>query len=243
MRTALAAVLVLCATAAQAETLGTIDMTYNGWSSSDIVTLTWPAIDRYPAGNGQWAGGSQAVYAGMGNFTKISDTGLGEHFANGPVSFFCMDVHHNVLSGTQTYNIVRLTDKDQVGFNISGDRIAQTQMLYGQHYQQAITGGSAGAEAFSLALWELMNETGTQLDLRNGGFKVSEYDPAVINTANDWLANLNPNGPKLETYSLVSGSGQRFMMAAVPEPATVIQLVGLAGMGLGVFFYRRRRKA
>ncbi len=82
------------------------------------------------------------------------------------------------------------------------------------------------------------------LNVTNGTFWTSGYNgsASVITDANTILAGLSGPGTSWNCYSLVpQGGGQRFMMAQVPEPATLINLLGLAGLGLGFAYYRRRR--
>jgi hypothetical protein len=125
-----------------------------------------------------------------------------------------------------------------------GDLISE---LWGRYRASVVSDTTAAA--FQVALWELSFGT-TDLDLGSGAFRVAggTVGSQIANTAQNWLASLNGNGPKERGLAaLVSNPNKADRQdllvqipVGVPEPGTL----GLLGLGLlGVGYARRRRAA
>ena len=101
--------------------------------------------------------------------------------------------------------------------------------------------------AFQLAVWEMVLETGSTLDVTTGSFHVSSTDSAstlVANEANTFLANaLAYKGPALYTLTKLTNPQLQDLvtatpLSAVPEPESYALFLG----GLGVVGLLARRR-
>ena len=93
------------------------------------------------------------------------------------------------------------------------------------------------AEAFGVALWEIIYETDPTWDVTSGtGFHATGIEQAA--TANLWLSQLDGDTAYFANNLVATSSpyGQDFLIQ-IPEPMTVIML------GLGTLSVVRRRKA
>jgi len=234
-----AAAIILSAGTAFGESVGTIQMQYSSWYGNGTgTTIHW--LDDASHLH------SDKTLVGLGRFNKTAGTGVGALFANGQLSVFCKDLYHTLYQPKATYDVVPLSAAPN-GKPISPDRIALFQELFGRHYTGLFSGSESDkknkAESFGLCVWELMNETGGTLDVKTGpGFWTGYGNTTVTSTANGWLASLDGQGPKWNVYALVAPGGhQDFMIARVPEPATLVNLLAGGALGLGWLVYRRRR--
>lgn len=94
--------------------------------------------------------------------------------------------------------------------------------------------------AVQLAVWELMYETNSSLDVKSNYFDTSDVSSSIQNNANSYLssavANVNMIDPNLRLYVAKNGSKQDLLfytrMPAVPEPATWgMMMAGFAAVG------------
>ncbi|MCK4998576.1 MAG: PEP-CTERM sorting domain-containing protein, partial [Anaerohalosphaera sp.] len=102
--------------------------------------------------------------------------------------------------------------------------------------QGGTTGGIANSqlgEAFGVAIWEIVWETDTLLDVTVGnGFRAENVEQSAL--ANQWLDSLDGTGPMADTVALSNNDRQDFV--TVPEPASMALLV------LGALVLKRKRK-
>ncbi len=182
---------------------------------------------------------------------------VGEAMANaGQIDAFSADFRRPLKWGTVEYNIFSL-DSGPLG-SVSQAKQDLLSELWGRHYE-SLGEGSTGtrrncAEAFSMAIWEILNESNQSLDVKRGTFSSranNSNQSRVLTLANEFLASLGSSDPLETTYEIFGliptvGSFQPLLVGLptpIPEPATLVSLLGL-GLTLGcVRLYRRRRTA
>ena len=161
---------------------------------------------------------TRTVYAGEIRLTT----------SDGPVDAFCIDVTNLLRTGTFD---PRSTDE----YDRSWDaRFELAGRLYDHYYHQATDG--LNSAAFQLALWAIVNNSGTSQSTVFGGAQT---------LANTWLTSLSNLGSlgnyRLTVLEPVSPiANQRLLTAVnVPEPGGLV-LLGLGVLGAGAT--RRFRK-
>jgi hypothetical protein len=241
--------------ASPVDPLGTMTLKFNDYlNNTPMLTLFFEAQTssgfRYPT--------ARVGEGGAYQFTKLSGTGtIGDKFLNGRLDGFCMDLEHPLFTGTMTYSINPISPSP----NGAPMRLELFRELWGRYYSAIFTGSLADqrnkAEAFSLAIWELRYETGSQLNVTSGaGFNTPNYTwrnmPLISGIANTWLNSLDGTGKKWDIWELdpISPGGvhvfQDIMVGMeplnpVPEPAIFIHLVALGlTLSLGRVWLRRR---
>lgn len=104
--------------------------------------------------------------------------------------------------------------------------------------------GASSAAAFQMAVWEIANESSSQLQLSNGGFKMTAANGTTLGLAQSWLDNITAGRWTASgKVTILSAPGTQDLLtniAPVPVPAAgVLLLGGLTAMGA----LRRRRKS
>ena len=129
--------------------------------------------------------------------------------------------------------------------SFSGVQAQHLQGLFSTAYAGLATYNDKAA--FQLAVWELVRETGSSLDVNGGSFHISSSDAVsgqIAAEANTFLAQaLAYNGPAHFTLTkLTNAQAQDLItaspLAAVPEPETYALF--LAGLGVIGLLARRR---
>jgi hypothetical protein len=100
---------------------------------------------------------------------------------------------------------------------------------------------SRTSSAFQLAIWEIVNETGSTFDLTRGTFSATGSSYGAIELANSWLTGLSSGGAVTRYDLAVLASPTRQDLAffrQVPEPGTI----ALLALGILGFAVTRRKK-
>ena len=111
--------------------------------------------------------------------------------AGNAVTTFCAELTEFVdASNASTYQTTTLAGLPTVGTQIKADYISE---LYGRYYDTAWNnpsfGGSTAATAFQFALWELLYDGPSALNLGSGNFTVSDPTAAIAAAKTMLLGN------------------------------------------------------
>jgi len=216
---------------ASATILGTVDVENHNNGLSDIGTI--------------WGGGLSALtgYTGVYSWTNEGGTGLGTAV---PDWGFCIELTQEPYNGWQY--VLPLNEASlpaAYGTPVGNNKANYIRELWGRDFNPGWTTGADKqmAEAFGVALWEIIYETGPVWDVTSGtGFYATGIEQAA--TANLWLSQLNGDTAYFATNLFATSSpfGQDYLIqipgaASIPEPITAIML------GLGALSIMRKRKA
>ena len=250
---------LMTASAAQATSLGSVDLRYASCAPSETGYLY---VNNVNLGN---------VYVGVynlefntapGSYSGPLGTALIDSLVEKNTTMagsFCIDIHQNAPQGAtfRDYEIVSLDDL------YTGDdayKANALRSLFKGHWS-GVTSDSTAAAAFQAAVWEIINEnTGSWKvdysdgDAVRGSFYVKETSGSNWGgDATALLAGLGNYSPaNANVFALVNGTWQDYALivipenpdpteenGAVPEPITLAGLfLGLAGVG---GYIRRRR--
>jgi VPDSG-CTERM motif len=169
-------------------------------------------------------GGNLHVYAGV---LKLSVDGVA---TNG----FCIDPWHWSSGSALPYELESLANAPKSANDGSPNPMGAStalkiEQLWQQYYTDSIS--NVTAAALQIQIWQLVD-----LAVDNGAFKLLSIDGA--DSAAVWAAiagmdnflNSNPNAPAADLIA-VTGRGQDYVMAKVPDSGTTAILLGLAFVG------------
>jgi hypothetical protein len=190
---------------AGATNLGTVDLENHGNNFSDSGTVYG---DGYPDGAN--------TYTGVYSWTNAGGTGLGTKVPNWG---FCLEISQPASDGLADVTPLNEAPLPPLyGSPMGTTKADYIRELWGRDFDPSwITGANTEiAEAFSVAIFEILYETDAAWNVNSGvGFHVG-YDVEQAATANIWLNQLN--------------------VVQIPEPAT------LALMSMGALALLKKRK-
>lgn len=222
MTRSLVLALALAAATALPASASTI-LTYTGSGPFGSPNLSDPVTIQAAGFNGGHPGG---VQAGQFRMTDNTPGGLGDFLA------FCVDLAHTIRSG-QAYSFEALPFSSAATTNL--DRL--------------FTGFYAGvtdrlsAAAFQVAIWEIITDSDTGLDLASGGFRATNRSGAsgdVLASATALLNGLSQarTGGYEITFLRSATSQDLVTVSPVPLPGAV----GFLLAGIVAFSIIRRRQ-
>lgn len=239
-----ALVLALPCPAAEATSLGTVDIVHSDFGAYD------------EEGVGVWGAGQAGTvfYGGVYMLDKTAGTGQGNIWPDGPIGGLCIELHEPAPDLTYTYDVVmpEETYSSFLGGPLGIEKADYLRELWGRFFDPDWVGSgpfcsqqNSAAEAFAAAVWEIIYEdlpvSPLQWDVTvdgtpcTHGFLCSDVDTV---TANGWLHALDGTGPKADLRAFAY-SGQQDYIVEVPEPATI----ALFGLGAALSLLHRRRVA
>lgn len=217
-----------------------------GLAAADSVNLQYTGPGAGQSFSVVANGNASTAYAGQYNFIASGGTGAGAAIS-GALRTFCIDVLEPVTGGAQPYDLAELADAPVTA---SGDPAMGAAKAEAIARMYAFAGGQQFgssndyAAAFQLAVWEVIADFGTSLDIADGDFEVTSSVGTGVSgilgdllgaagdtslTGVSGLGALTNNGLQDQIYSVV-----------IPLPGAA----GLAAAGLcGIAVTRRRRMA
>ncbi|MDU9003132.1 VPLPA-CTERM sorting domain-containing protein [Sedimentitalea todarodis] len=168
------------------------------------------------------------VYAGL--YQMTGDNGFGNFAA------FCVDLAewlHDPVTYTTQPRLFGAAVRDNVAklYNsvLGGSTVAD------------VIDTSLEAAGFQVALWEIVTETGSSLDVSDGAFSVSQ-NSGVANMAQFYLDNMGTAATDGYEITFLYNDGYQDLVTVSPVPVPAAGLFLLTGFG-GLAFLRRRKKA
>jgi hypothetical protein len=199
-------------TPANATNLGTVNLQGHNNAFSDQGKL--------------WGGGLNGsnYYTGICSWTNTGGTDLGTQVPNWG---FCIELTQGAYNGLQ--NVIPLNEAplpSLYGSPMGVTKANYVRELWGRDFDPSWATGADTqmAEAFNVALYEIIYETDTAWDVTSGaGFRSGNIEQAVL--ANLWLNQLNGDAAHFAKNLVATSTldGQDFLIQ-VPDPATLLIL-------------------
>ena len=216
-----------------------------GVASADSVNLQYTGPGAGQSFNVSVNGNASAAFAGQYNFIASGGTGAGAALS-GALRTFCIDVLEPVAGGQQPYDLAELSDAPVTA---SGDpamgaaKAAAIARMYTFAGGQQFGSSSDYAAAFQLAIWEVIADLDTSLNIASGDFEVTDaISASTASILGDLLAAATDTSiSQFGGLGALTNEGlqDQIYAVAIPLPgAAGLAAVGLAGVGLTV---RRRR--
>ena len=205
----------------------------------DTVTVTETSVNPTltVSINNADLGGPWNVYAGINNLTIQPGSG-GSVVAQG----FCIDPFHWSASGSVAdYRVVDLQNAPKptrMGSLLSGMGTIEADQigtLWATHFSSTMT--ALNAAALQVAIWDIVGHVGGGGSLIDG--LTITGDSSIMNLANDWVngitgvRNVYTSGASANLLGL-TGSGQDYVIASVPDGGATVILFGVSLLALAV---------
>jgi len=223
------AAMLLCialTSAAYATLLGTVNMQGHSNLYSEQAHL--------------WGGGLSGgnYYTGIYSWTNTGGTGWGTYVPNWG---FCIELTQAARNGWQ--DVIPLAEAPLPIMPIFGTPMGSTKAdyireLWGRNFDEnwisnPTTINKQMAEAFGVAIWEIIFETDSVWNVNSGaGFHATNVEQAA--TANAWLAGLNGDSAYFAPNLVATSDGQDYIVQ-IPEPMTI------AFLAIGAIAILRRK--
>jgi hypothetical protein len=142
-----------------------------------------------------------------------------------PIATFCIEINNNkplpVIGTNTTFSVTNLSGAPTIGNNPT--EIADITQLYGLYYQtawanQSTFHGDVNSTAFQIALWKLIYDGGTNMNLATGNFQAANLG-VYSTTAQSMLNSLNGNTSSFTTRF----AGDELVALVTPAPGAKTQ--------------------
>lgn len=156
----------------------------------------------------------------LGTWTVYA--GVLDLLVNGvPTEGFCIDPFHWSITGPQPYEEVALNSAPKPPGPMGADAATKVQQIWAQYYHAGISDSEAAA--LQIAIWEIVDAA-----ISTATFSISgnDYGASAILA---WVNN--PANADAVTANVVglTGPGQDYGIQRVPDSASTVALLGLAG--------------
>jgi hypothetical protein len=249
---------MLFALPAHALYTGTVDVEIDGFGANAGVGMWVSCDDDYDPANPQtYEKKYLCVTSGIYSYIKLGSTGEG-NFLPDRFGGFCVELDAPRENGT--YNLIMPEDGPDPGVCAGGamgtDKAELLRKLWGMAFDKAWYAPEAtqsqankdAAEAFGVAVWEIVHERSGLYDVTDGSCMVSPYIwDCQVNLGTDYvnqlIADAEQYGGPLPTLRIMSmcpteENGQDILVE-IPEPGSV-SMIAFGLVGLLAFFRRRQ---
>jgi len=211
-------------------------------ASADTINLQYLGPGAGQAFQVQAYGTSASAFAGQYRFIASGGTGKAASL-NGSLVSFCLDVLEGVGGGPQSYDLKALTDAPVTSATspMSDDQAAAIARIYTFAAGQQFGSSNDYAAAFNLAIWEIVADFDTSLDVGTGVFQVTQsIGTGVTDILDDLFAAAIDTSINGATLAALTNDGFQDQVVVIPLPGSAgLAAAGLLGLGVA----SRRRRA
>jgi hypothetical protein len=193
------------------------------------------------------SGGAAVHYGGFAGLYSWEKTGGGGPFTVGTTfQTVCIELTENFSTGTTyTVNVVDPLNAPNPGLPVGQMTPAKAALLSELHGRfLGLIDTDKEAAAFQVAVWEIVYDTGLNLNANQGQVYIDNASHLTAGTygalAQSWLNQLDGTGPQPDLLALSkTGFQDQIIVDPVPAPPALV----LAGIGfLGLLGWRSRRQ-
>lgn len=162
----------------------------------------------------------------------------------GDFATFCIELTQLIATGDiVSFSIASVQSAPIPGSGMGTAKADLIRELWGRFHASIFTHFDPGtaANAFQIAIWEIIYENTGVLNVNNGDFQVAGFTvggPAAL-LAQNWLNQLDGTGPFEHRLVALTNPYKQDQITIIPEPATIV-IWGLMGT-IGICWWRRRK--